>query len=74
MVRAVKLGNNAKKISDRLYGVFLEDINFAVDGGLNANMVNNYSFDGVYMNTDLSHFSDPLRYWIKEGIELSSAR
>ena len=29
---------------------FLEDIGFSVDGGLNANMVNNYSFDGVYLD------------------------
>lgn len=34
------------RISDHLYGNFLEDIGFAVDGGLNANMVSNYSFLG----------------------------
>ena len=39
-----------KNVSSTLFGLFLEDINFSCDGGLNANMVNNHSFDGVYMN------------------------
>ncbi len=64
----VRLGKGSKKISDRLYGIFLEDINFAVDGGLNANMVNNYSFDGVYMNADLTPCHDPFRYWKETGL------
>lgn len=32
-------------ISDMLYGIFLEDINFAADGGLYAEMVQNRSFE-----------------------------
>ncbi len=32
-------------ISDNLFGIFLEDINFAVDGGLYAEMVCNRSFE-----------------------------
>lgn len=52
------------RISDHLYGIFLEDIGFAVDGGLNANMVSNYSFDGVYLdNQNQSRIYDGLRYW-----------
>lgn len=51
MKREINLSFNPKKplhkVSKDLYGIFLEDINFAVDGGLNANMVNNYSFDGI---------------------------
>ena len=70
----IKLGKSGKKISERLYGIFLEDINFAVDGGLNANMVNNYSFDGVYMNADLSPNFDPLRYWIANDVILTSEK
>lgn len=51
-------------ISHKLFGIFLEDIGFSVDGGLNANMVNNYSFDGVYMDKHTyGAVSDPLRYW-----------
>lgn len=37
-------------ISPTLFGLFLEDINFAADGGLNANVVNNHSFEGAYLN------------------------
>lgn len=33
------------QISDTLYGLFLEDINFAVDGGLYAELVKNRSFE-----------------------------
>ena len=33
------------RISNMLYGIFLEDINFAVDGGLYAEMVKNRSFE-----------------------------
>lgn len=32
-------------ISDTLYGIFLEDINFSVDGGLYAEMIKNRSFE-----------------------------
>lgn len=42
--------NNIKgNVSETLYGLFLEDINHSCDGGLNANMVRNYSFDDVYL-------------------------
>lgn len=33
------------EVSDRLIGVFLEDINFGADGGLNAELVKNGSFE-----------------------------
>lgn len=36
-------------VSRSLYGLFLEDLNFGADGGLNANLVNNHSFEGVYL-------------------------
>ena len=44
------MGSPTHHTSGRLYGVFFEDINHGADGGLNANMVNNYSFDGVYLD------------------------
>jgi len=51
-------------VSKTLYGIFLEDINYAVDGGFNANRVNNYSFDGVYLSKDKNQaVEDSLRYW-----------
>lgn len=37
--------NISYEISDRLYGIFLEDISFAGDGGLASNLVNNNSFE-----------------------------
>ena len=37
------------KVSDTLYGLFWEDINYSCDGGLNANMVRNCSFDELYL-------------------------
>lgn len=66
-----------KKVSNTLFGLFLEDINFSCDGGLNANMVNNHSFDGVYMRNKrvnlftmmtkitrkINTMEDRLRYW-----------
>lgn len=33
------------KVSDRLIGIFFEDINFGADGGLNAELVKNGSFE-----------------------------
>lgn len=37
--------NPVHDISDMLYGIFIEDINFAADGGLYAEMVQNRSFE-----------------------------
>jgi len=36
---------NPVSVSDTLYGMFLEDINFAVDGGLYAELIKNRSFE-----------------------------
>lgn len=46
----INANNEIREVSDTLFGIFLEDINFACDGGLNANMVNNHSFDAIYMD------------------------
>ncbi|WP_240541071.1 alpha-L-arabinofuranosidase C-terminal domain-containing protein [Bifidobacterium colobi] len=71
MVR-ITVSSPTHRTSERLYGVFFEDINHSADGGLNANMVNNYSFDGVYLNHHTWRLSgadrwrteaDPLRFW-----------
>ena len=37
--------NEVHEISDLLYGIFIEDINFAADGGLYAELVKNRSFE-----------------------------
>ncbi len=41
----IDAGNVEHEISDMLYGAFIEDINFAADGGLYAEMVKNRSFE-----------------------------
>ncbi len=65
--------DNSRVISQELYGIFLEDINFAVDGGLNANLVNNYSFDGVYLDKKKNTpVLDPLRFWMLQGGQIES--
>ncbi len=49
-------------ISDMLYGIFFEDINFAADGGLYAEMVINRSFEYGKLAAD-----DELYGWSKVG-------
>jgi alpha-L-arabinofuranosidase len=81
----VNTGHSLHDVSDMLFGIFLEDINFACDGGLNANMVNNGSFDGMYLSRkgygmmrsvifkpDPHKVVDRLRYWIATGTTLES--
>ena len=41
----VSSDNIAYEISDSLYGLFIEDISYACDGGLNAQLVQNGSFE-----------------------------
>ncbi|SIS09109.1 alpha-L-arabinofuranosidase C-terminal domain-containing protein [Microbacterium sp. RURRCA19A] len=77
---------NAAPVSKTLYGLFLEDINFAADGGLNANVVNNWSFEGGYLNRSGGYsqltlvafklkpkpVTDALRHWSTTGGTLSA--
>lgn len=41
--------NAAKKISPRFYGIFFEDINFSIDGGMNNNQIVNKSCGATHM-------------------------
>lgn len=41
----IDAADEVHEISDLLYGIFIEDINFAADGGLYAEMVQNRSFE-----------------------------
>lgn len=41
----VDVDNEIAEIQPTMYGVFFEDINFAADGGLYAEMVKNRSFE-----------------------------
>ena len=55
-----------KKASPLLYGLFFEDINHGLDGGLNANLIQNGFFDFCYFNynsVDLQKVFDNMRFW-----------
>lgn len=41
----LSLANTGKTVAPNMYGIFFEDINFAADGGLYAEMVKNRSFE-----------------------------
>ncbi|WP_141841499.1 hypothetical protein [Humibacillus xanthopallidus] len=46
----VRAAEAHRPVSPLLFGLFYEDINLSGDGGLNANLVNNHSFEGVYVD------------------------
>lgn len=76
----------AHDVSPLLYGIFLEDINFACDGGLSSNKIANHSFDGRFLEKSEAADqmtiirtkkapaieNDPLRYWQVTGGVLES--
>ena len=41
----IEAGSQGKKISPDLFGIFFEDINYAADGGLYAELIQNRSFE-----------------------------
>ena len=49
--------NEIKDISDLLYGIFFEDINFSADGGLYAEKVTNRSFEFTELAVDDQMFA-----------------
>lgn len=46
--------NDTKKISDKFIGIFFEDINYAADGGLYAELIQNRDFE--YSSNDSRHW------------------
>lgn len=50
-VLTIKADDERRKISDKLYGLFIEDISYACDGGLVSNLVNNGSFEYDFNKT-----------------------
>ncbi|WP_146403205.1 family 43 glycosylhydrolase [Planctomycetes bacterium CA13] len=44
-VATIEVGSQAKAISPDLFGIFFEDINYAADGGLYAELIQNRSFE-----------------------------
>ena len=51
----VDIGNPIAKIQPTMYGIFFEDINFAADGGLYAEMIKNRGFE----------FEEPMTGWLQ---------
>lgn len=45
------------EVNPNMYGIFIEDINNAVEGGLNANLVRNNSFEYLHQGSTLSGWS-----------------
>lgn len=50
------LGSKTKKISDKLIGIFFEDISYAADGGLYGELIQNRDFE--YSKDDLAHIKE----------------
>lgn len=62
----VSLDAPAKPISPGLFGIFFEDLNYAADGGLYAELIQNRSFE--YSATEQAEWG-PFSFWelVKEG-------
>ena len=56
--------SKTKKISDLLIGIFYEDINYAADGGLYAELIQNRDFE--YSSADRKEWNS-LSYWETSG-------
>ena len=62
------LTEGQKEISDKLIGIFFEDINYAADGGLYAELLQNRDFE--YNGNDGRDWN-PLSWWEVEGMKVS---
>lgn len=66
-VYRVDLSSQGVEISPHLYGIFLEDINFAVDGGLYAELIQNRSFEFFPMATNNNNPGSYTYAWSLRG-------
>lgn len=62
-VLTVSADDESYEISNKLYGLFIEDISYACDGGLVSNLVNNDSFEYKFNKTTA---------WMSDGITFST--
>lgn len=60
--------NDKKAISPELYGIFFEDINYAADGGLYAELIQNRDFE---FSADDNHGRNPKYAWHVDGEGMS---
>lgn len=65
--------NDTKAISDKLIGVFFEDISYGADGGLYAELIQNRDFEYVHGENAHNKEWGPLFNWVGEGNGLSLA-
>ncbi len=65
MFLKVKRNNPGVKVNPGMVGLFFEDINYAADGGLYAEMLENRSFE--YLSTKVEKFKSPLTAWAAVG-------
>ena len=68
---SAQTSTEGKSISTKLFGLFFEDINYAADGGLYAEMVQNRSFE--YAPHEKKEWN-PLSYWEYESPGFSIGR
>ncbi|SDD69976.1 alpha-L-arabinofuranosidase C-terminal domain-containing protein [Glycomyces harbinensis] len=61
---AIRVGNAVAEAAPDLWGLFIEDLNDALDGGLNAERVRNGDFEFAATDRDGFH---PLTGWAAEG-------
>lgn len=66
-VYRVDLGSTGVEIHPHLYGIFLEDINFSVDGGLYAELIQNRSFEFFPMPTNNNNPGSYTYSWSLRG-------
>jgi beta-xylosidase/alpha-L-arabinofuranosidase len=57
---SIKVGPESKAISPDLFGIFFEDINYAADGGLYAELIQNRSFEYQFVEQP---GWNPLSFW-----------
>lgn len=64
----LSIGSEQKEISDKLIGIFFEDINYAADGGLYAEMIRNRDFE--FTASDHKGWKSD-SYWSVKGTGIS---
>ncbi|MBR5535215.1 MAG: family 43 glycosylhydrolase [Clostridia bacterium] len=65
----IDLGKKGVDISEDMYGIFYEDINYAADGGLYSEVIENRSFEAAHCNPDKgeSYTKIPSSGWTVDG-------
>ncbi len=71
MILKVDKNKRLKDVNPHMFGIFFEDINYAADGGLYGEMLENRSFD--FFPTKINPYNSPVAAWRPVGrCELSA--